>query len=112
LNDGSGVFADSGQELGDSKSKDVALGDLDGDGDLDVISVAALYPGKIWLNDGTGTFIDSGQSLETMGYTSVVLGDLDGDGDLDALAVSPGTDHIVWLNEMAQAVEQQISLWR
>ena len=36
LNDGHGVFTDSGQSLGDSDTFTVALGDLDGDGDFDV----------------------------------------------------------------------------
>ena len=36
LNDGHGVFTDSGQSLGDSNTWNAALGDLDGDGDLDV----------------------------------------------------------------------------
>ena len=36
LNDGHGVFTDSEQSLGDSDTFTVALGDLDGDGDLDV----------------------------------------------------------------------------
>ena len=36
LNDGHGVFTDSGQSLGDSNTWNAALGDLSGDGDLDV----------------------------------------------------------------------------
>ena len=36
LNDGHGVFTDSEQSLGDSATLTAALGDLDGDGDLDV----------------------------------------------------------------------------
>jgi len=36
LNDGHGVFTDSGQSLGDSNTWNAALGDLDGDRDLDV----------------------------------------------------------------------------
>ena len=36
LNDGHGVFTDSGQSLGDSNTWNAALGDLSGDGDLGV----------------------------------------------------------------------------
>jgi len=36
LNDGHGVFTDSGQSLGDSNTWNAALSELDGDGDLDV----------------------------------------------------------------------------
>ena len=36
LNGGHGVFTDSGQSLGDSNTWNAALGDLSGDGDLDV----------------------------------------------------------------------------
>ncbi len=33
---GSGIFLNSGQTLGNANTSDVALGGLDGDGDLDV----------------------------------------------------------------------------
>ena len=33
-NDGTGTFTNSGQALGTSNSKNVSLGDIDGDGDL------------------------------------------------------------------------------
>ena len=45
-------FFDSGQRLGSSQSQGVALGDLDGDGDLDAF-VANGGPNKVWLNGKT-----------------------------------------------------------
>ena len=48
LNVGHGVFTDSGQSLGDSNTWNAALGDLDGDGDLDVFLGNAVFD----LNDG------------------------------------------------------------
>jgi hypothetical protein len=70
-------------------SNDVALGDLDRDGDLDAFFANGLYeafqPNTVALNDGTGQFSDSGQQVGRMVDTySVALGDLDADGDLDA----------------------------
>lgn len=70
-----------------------ALGDLDGDGDLDLFAVASPTEAKsmngstslLLLNDGAGHFDDSGQRFPVEDSTSLALGDLDGDGDLDAL---------------------------
>ena len=47
-------FVDSGQALGNSSSVEVALGDLDGDGDLDA-AIATFGPNTAWTNDGTGS---------------------------------------------------------
>ena len=62
----------------------VALGDVDGDGDLDAFVANSNQANRVWLNDGSGTFTDSGQSLGDSSSWAVALGDLDGDGDLDA----------------------------
>ena len=50
LNNGSGVFADSGSSLGSSASFGVSLGDVDGDGDLDAFVANWDHPSKVWLN--------------------------------------------------------------
>ncbi len=100
-----GIFIDSGQSLGNAFSETVALGDLDGDGDLDALVGNWNQPNKVWLNEGgiqggtPGIFIDSGQSLGDSFSFSVVLGDLDGDGDLDTFVANLGQANKVWLNE-------------
>ena len=53
-------FVDSGQALGNSDSRSVALGDLDGDGDLDaMVANSGDQPNTVWTNDGNATFTNS-----------------------------------------------------
>ena len=92
-------LADSGQSLGNGRSWDVSLGDLDGDGDLDAL-VANGAQGEdestVWFNNGHGVFTVGEQGL---GYgMGVSLGDLDRDGDLDAFIASWNEPGKVWLN--------------
>ncbi|MGB0386777.1 MAG: FG-GAP-like repeat-containing protein [Ardenticatenaceae bacterium] len=105
-NNGLGVFTDSGQSLGSSESAGVALGDMDGDGDLDAFisnGVSSGQPHKIWWNNGSGTFADSGQSLgNNLGGRRVALADLDQDGDLDAFVSTWSRPEEVWLNQNSQ----------
>lgn len=94
----SGVFTDSGQNLGSGNTQEIALADLDGDGDLDAFD--ANYNGAasdVWLNDGTGQFT-LGASYPGPAATSVALGDLDGDGDSDAVLSHYGHANTVMLN--------------
>jgi hypothetical protein len=98
FNDGTGHFSDSGQRLGNHWSNDSALGDVDGDGDLDAY-IGNDTLNELWLNDGMGFFTDSGQKIGFGGETwGVALGDLDGDGDLDAVEANHG-DGRVMLND-------------
>ncbi|WP_164490029.1 T9SS type A sorting domain-containing protein [Runella sp. SP2] len=76
----------------------VYAADLDGDGDMDVLS-ASLGDDKIawYKNDGSGGF-GAQQVISTSanGAASVYAADLDGDGDLDVLSASSNDDKIAW----------------
>ena len=83
-------------------SMDVALGDIDGDGDPDaLVANMRLKPFAFWINDGTGNFIRSEQEFPGSCH-GVALGDLDGDNDLDAFIVPNAREPEalqVWMND-------------
>jgi hypothetical protein len=93
------IFIDSDQTLGNSDSHDVALGDLDGDGDLDAFVANYNSGNRIWLNDGNGFFTASQQWLGTARSQAVALGELDGVNGLDAFIANSGQSNRVWLND-------------
>ncbi len=76
------------------------LGDLDGDGDLDLFVAVLKAPCLMFRNDGKGGFTESGQQLGNNASFAVALGDLDGDGDLDAFVCnSDDQEDAIWLND-------------
>ena len=83
-------FRKSSQTFPPSQTNDIALGDLDGDGDYDaVFSNQGENYSQVLFNDGKGYFTDSGQKLTQQGH-GVGIGDLDADGDLDCIVTSAG----------------------
>jgi len=84
LNDGKAEFQDSGQRLGISNSRNVVLGDLNGDGLLDaVVANTDGQPNTVWFNSQAANFRASNQQLGNTYTNDVAIGDLDNDGDLD-----------------------------
>jgi protein CrcB len=81
----------------------LALGDVDDDGDLDVVIACARGAGAVlWLGDGAGRFTDGSTRLPLApGATAVAAMDLDGDGDLDLVTADSGPSRreTIWTNE-------------
>ncbi len=94
---GNGSFGTATNYFEDDSVPSAALGDLDGDNDLDLLWTtdpgSASVPTLSWrLNSGSGSFGSTNQFL--LGETEleqVELADLDGDGDDDLIALSGGS---------------------
>ncbi len=104
LNGGTGVFTDVTATnlpalVGSTLA--VALGDVDGDGDLDAFVGNSNQEDRLYLNGGTGVFADvTATNFPTqVDFTgAVALGDVDGDGDLDAFVGNYGQESRLYLN--------------
>lgn len=60
-----------------------ASGDIDGDGDLDLLMTRIGPWTKLYKNDGTGNFTEVIHNFPRSGNSQAFFKDLDGDGDLD-----------------------------
>ena len=104
-NDGQGNFGEQ-QIIAsyDNEYSSVYPADIDGDGDLDVITAAEFSYRIAWYeNDGLGNF-GGRQTITTKVErpTSVTAADLDGDGDQDVLSSSFQDYKIAWYENDGQ----------
>jgi len=91
---------------GSANTKSIAVADVDGDGDLDVLVAIEGGPCRVLLNAGGGTFPTSIALPYVAGEItrSIAAADLDGDGDLDVLLGNFGRPSRVLLNAGGGAV--------
>lgn len=83
-------------------SANVSMGDLDGDGDLDLVLAKGRHApivDRVLLNDGHGGFVASNLGAIADRTYTAALADLDGDGDLDVVTSNDTPDKkLVYLN--------------
>ncbi|MCH7548412.1 MAG: VCBS repeat-containing protein, partial [Candidatus Krumholzibacteriota bacterium] len=88
------------ESAGDSSTFAIALGDIDGDGRLDLVCGNDRQSNTVYLNNGTA-FLDSipvWSSQEKRRTSSVALGDMDGDGALDLICANIGEPNTLYRN--------------
>lgn len=95
INDGTGNYVrktDTG--LTDMRGLTFAIGDIDGDGDLDLILNGGSYVDgnqdrtKVYKNDGDGHFtLVNGTPFPNTTFNEILFADVDGDGDQDVFVL-------------------------
>jgi len=101
FNDGTGNLTASIQKLTDKSSDSVALGDIDGDGYLDIVLLEKWSAPRVFINNGLGSFVDdSGPLSHHPGQThaNIVLADVTGNNSLDIIWAGGDRKNMIFFN--------------
>jgi hypothetical protein len=89
----------------------LAAGDVDGDGDVDIVGGSAAGRQLAWYESHAqhnADFLFSGvqHAVASLphGVTSLALGDVDGDGDLDIIVAMADSDTVAWVANVGASV--------
>jgi len=85
---------------GPKNTTSVAVGDLNGDGALDIVQGNSGEPSIVYWNDGAGGFVAGPQLSGVYSKTtSIAVGDLNGDGALDIVQGNSDGASVVYWND-------------
>ncbi|HEU0176617.1 MAG TPA: FG-GAP-like repeat-containing protein [Blastocatellia bacterium] len=101
LNNGNATFGAPQYNWVWDDSDDLAVGDFDGDGNIDIATVNAYYSlVYILIGDGHGNFISYSEIYGGDAPTGIDTADFNGDGRLDYAVISKGTNSLsIFLNQ-------------
>ncbi|RIK45825.1 MAG: hypothetical protein DCC57_16130, partial [Chloroflexi bacterium] len=104
FNNGQGAFSSSVAFVKDpSNVDDIAVGDMNGDGALDIVVARMAFDSyilsTIYFNDGTGNFPTSSPFSPGPDWMrEVAVGDMNGDGSLDIVA-QVADENLIYYND-------------
>jgi len=92
-----GIIIDDSETL--TATTSVAVGDLNHDGNLDLVIGDLYQPATVFLNDGDANFTRSFTINELTGAKELILRDFNNDGGIDLLAIAREQPMTIYLNQ-------------